>query len=53
MTKSKMFETNQTFKKFEFWKFEFVSGFDIRISDFSTFYTSLIWLSGSPAGTMG
>jgi len=29
-----MFKTKKSFKKFEFWKFEFVSSFDIRISNF-------------------
>ena len=34
MTKFGMFQTGQV-RNFEFWKFEFVSDFDIRISDFS------------------
>ena len=29
-----MFKKKKSFKKFEFWKFEFVSDFDIRISNF-------------------
>jgi len=33
MTKYQMFKTNQEFWEFGFWKLEFVSDFDIRISN--------------------
>jgi hypothetical protein len=35
MTEFQMFKKNKKFKTFGFGKFEFVSSFDIRISDFS------------------
>jgi hypothetical protein len=35
MLKFQMSQTKE-FREFEFWKFEFVSDFDIRISDFAT-----------------
>jgi len=35
MTKFQISQTKE-FREFEFWKFEFVSDFDIRISDFLT-----------------
>jgi len=42
MTQFQMFKTNQEFGKFEFWKFEFVSDFDIRISNLFNLRTCLV-----------
>ncbi len=42
MLKFQMFQRKE-FREFEFWKFEFVSEFDIRISDFATPKAPLVW----------